>query len=364
MGKDNLKLIVMDNCKYLGIEVNEHLKLIRRNSDGFIVKAENPTFSNSEGKAHIQENIEGTDLFILSDIGNHDITYTYYGEKNRKSFNDNFIDTVSMIDACANEPNRIWLVTPLLYASRQHRDVERESLNAKLALKFLQSMGTDGIITFDAHDPTVANDFKNMSFHNIYPTNIILNHFERVDNSGVCDLLILSPDKGAVERTSRFAKVLNANIGIFDKKRDVSKVVNGTCQIQSHSYIGTTPIKDKNVIIIDDMIASGKSIIDVATFSKNNGAKKTSVFATFGLFSNGMESIELFNRAYEENIIDKVYITNLSYISPEIKMLDWVEIVDCSYNIAETISLIHDKVSSEISNSTQKRIPTKKLIRI
>ena len=345
MEKDNLKLIVMDNCLHLGLEVDKHLKLIRNNPNGFIVKSENPTFSNSEGKAQIYESVRGSDLFILSDVGNHDIEYNYFGIPNRKSFNDNYVDTLSMIDACANTPNRIWLVMPMLYASRQHKRESRESLNCAQSLKIYEFLGVKGIITFDVHDPTVRSALNKTSFDTIYVTNTMLEHFLNTENINFNNLLVIHPDRGASKRAKKFGEILSSPVGGFEKVRDTSKVINGTCQILSHEYIGSTPLEGKNLIVVDDMIASGKSMIDVARSARLSGSDKVYLFTTFGLFSDGEKSVDDFNEAYAKKMIEKVYVTNLTYIPNEIKKLPWIEIVDCAPTLSRIISTLHDNES-------------------
>ena len=345
MGKDNLKLIIMENCKHLGTKVNDELKLIRNSQNGFTVKAENPTFANSESKAVIQESVRGSDLFIFSDVGNYEMEYMYYGKANRKSYNDHFVETLNMVDACANTPRRTWLFMPLLYASRQHKREGRESLNCAQSLRIYEFLGVNGIITFDPHDPAVRSALNRASFDTIYTTNTMVEHFLNVEDIDLNKLLVINPDAGATKRANHFGRIFDAPVGGFKKVRDLSKVVNGTCQIKTHEYTGNTPLEGRNLLVVDDIIASGKSMIDVASSAKMSGADKVFLFTTFGLFSDGEKSINNFNEAYAKKLIDKVYVTNLSYIPERFKKLDWIEIVDCAPTIAKIVSSLHDDES-------------------
>ena len=366
MKKDNLKLIVLESGKHLGTLVNEELKLIRNNPDGFIIEANNPTFANSELNAVIEESVRGSDLFILADVGHHDIKYNYYGEENRKSFNDHFMEILTMINASASTANRTWVIMPLLYASRQHKREKREALTCAMSLSILEHLGTKGIITFDVHDPAVRSALNRTSFDTIYTTNTMLDHLLDTENIDFNKLLVVNPDAGATKRAHYFGRILEAPVGGFRKVRDTSKVVNGTCLIESHEYTGNVPLKDKNIIVVDDMIASGQSMIDVAKAAKDEGANKVYLFSTFGLFSNGLSSVKLFDEAFEKKLIDKVYITNLSYIPEYIKQKDWLEVVNCAPTLAQIISALHDDESiSQFMNGAEKitaKIKEKKLI--
>ena len=365
MGKDNLKLIVMDNCKHLGEKVDTQLKLIRKSTQGFMVDAGNPTFANSEGKAKINESVRGSDLFIFSDVGNYEMEYSYYGRPNRKSYNDHFVETINMIDACANTPRRMWLVMPLLYASRQHKREGRESLNCAQSLKIYEFIGVNGIITFDVHDPAVRSALNKTSFDTIYTTNTMVEHFLNVEEIDLDKLLIVNPDAGATKRANYFGKLFDAPVGGFRKVRDTSKVEDGTCPIKTHEYVGNTSLEGKNLLVVDDIIASGKSMIDVAKCAKQEGSDKVYLFTTFGLFSDGQKSIDAFNEAYEKKLIDRVYVTNLTYIPEEIKKLDWIEVVDCAPTVANIVSALHDDESiAPFMNGVEKiteKIQIKKL---
>lgn len=353
--EDNLRLIVLENCWELGSLVNQRLKLIRNCEYDYIVPIENPVFANSESKIKILESVRGKDLFIITDVGNYDLKYTMFGETNRKSYNDNYMDTLQTIDACASTTYRTWLIEPLLFGSRQHKREGRESLNCALSLRILENMGVNGIITYDAHDPTVRSSLNRTSFDNIYPTNTMLDYFLDKEDINFNELLVINPDSGAAKRANYFGKILDAPVGGFRKARDTSNVINGTCQIKEHEYVGNVALNGKNLIVVDDIIASGKSMIDVATSAKNNGANKIFLFTTFGLFSDGEKSIELFNSAYENGYIDKIYVTNLTYIPERIKSLPWIETVDCSENIAKVINTLNnDDTLEPLMNGKEK----------
>ena len=361
MEKDNLRLIVLGNCKKFGNLVNENLKLIRQTNYDFIVPVKNPIFANSESKAKIGQSVRGCDLFILGDIGNYEQTYTMYGVENRKSYNDNFMDIVNTIDACGHTPDRIWVIEPLLYGSRQHKREGRESLNCAMGLRILENLGIKGVISYDVHDPTVRSALSSASFDNLYPTNTMLNHFLNVEDIDFNNLVIINPDAGATKRANHFGRMLDSPTGGFSKVRDTSNVIDGKCQILKHEYTGNIPLKNKNLIVVDDIIASGQSMIDVAEAAKKEGANKVFLFATFGLFSDGVKSINNFNTAYEKGFIDKVYITNLSYIPENIKILPWIEIVDCSNHLAKVIHTLNMNESIEPLMNGKEQISQKVL---
>lgn len=345
MGKDNLRIMLTESCLDLGKKVDKQLMLIRKSPESFIAGAQNPTFSNGEINGIVLDSVRGSDLFIFTDVGNHGRTYDYYGKKNRKSPNDNYIELLNTIDACANTADKLWVVTPLLFESRQHKREKREALSCAQSLRILEFIGVNGIITFDAHDPTVRSALNKTSFDTIFVTNTMLEHFFNTEKIDFNELMVIHPDDGATKRANHFGRILEVPVGGFKKERDTSKVVDGKCRITKHEYVGNTSLEGKNLLVVDDMIASGESMIDVASSAKDKGANKVYLFATFGLFSNGQRSIDKFNKAYEDGDIEKVYITNLSYVPNSIKKQPWVEIVDCAPTIAKIVSTLHDKES-------------------
>ena len=343
----NLRLLVMDNCKELGELINKNINLVRNSDFDYRIPVEISVFSNSESKARIKDSVRGKDTFIITDIGNYEQEYRYFGKKNRKSYNDNFMELLETIDACGNTTYRTWIIEPLLWGSRQHKKEARESLNAALGLRIMDNLGVKGILSYDVHDPTVRVALHNSSFDNIYPTNDMIHAFLDKEKIDFNNLLIIHPDEGAAKRAKYFGEVLDAPVGGFRKVRDTSKVVNGTCKIKEHEYTGTTPLKGKNLIVADDIIASGKSMIDVAKKAKEDGANSVYLFATYGLFSDGTKSINEFKKAYKKGYINKIYITNLTYIPQRISNQPWIEVVDCSLNVAKIIDALNRDDSIE-----------------
>jgi len=359
MEKENLRLIVLDHCKEFGNSINKNLNLIRKNNFNYIVPIDTPKFANSESKACIKDTVRGCDVFILADVGNYDREYKMFGYNNRTSYNDNFMDILNTISACAGTAGAIWVVEPLLYGSRQHKREGRESLNCAMGLHMLEFLGVKGIISYDVHDPTVRSALNKTSFDNLYPTNTMLDYFLDHENIDFRNLTILNPDLGATKRANYFGKILHCPIGAFTKERDTSIVVDGTNPIKSHQYIGSESLKNKNIIIVDDMIASGGSMIDTAKMAKEEGANNIYLFTTFGLFSDGPKSIEMFNEAYKNEIINKVYVTNLSYIPERISQLPWIEIVDFAPHLANVIHTLNHNESIEPLMNGKEEITTK-----
>lgn len=338
--KDNLRILVAENIKDFGNKVNENLKLLRGSKYTYISEINLPRFSNSEGRGERLESLKGKDTFILSDINNYGCTYTSYGEIRKMSYDDHFQDIKRIISATINEVDRLWLVTPLLYQSRQHKRVPGQSLDCAMALKELEFHGVKGIITFDAHDPSVGASAlaAKTSFDNLYPTNTMLNYF--IDNEDIdfSKLVVINPDEGAVKRAKYFSKLLLAETGGFKKVRNTGIVENGSSPILSHRYEGSTSLKDKNIIVVDDMISSGGSMIDVLKAVKEQSPKNVYVFCTFPLFTDGKKSIDLFNESYEKGLFNKLYTTNLTYVPDSVKNSPWMIQVDCSLQLAQVIN--------------------------
>ena len=268
------------------------------------------------------------------------MSYEMHGFTHYISPDEHFQDVKRVISATSGRSEHITLIMPLLYQSRQHKRKGRESLDCALALQELENLGVNCIVTFDAHDPNVSNAIPNLPFENFYPTHINLEDLieEELDN-----LLVVSPDMGAMERSRYYAELLGCDVGVFYKRRDLSRVVNGKNPIVDHVYMGTD-VKDKNIIVVDDMIASGSSMIEVATELKKRGANKIFLVATFSLFTEG---IELFKEAYENKLFDKLYSTNLSYVREDVRNSSWYHEVDCSNFIAKVIHTLHKGESIE-----------------
>ena len=333
---NELKLIVMDNIKEMGLEIDDYLKEFNKQDKSFIMNIERTRFNNGEGKIGITETIRDKDVFILSDIGNYSITYDMHGMKVPMGPDEHFQDIKRAISALSGYASRITVIMPLLYQSRQDKRKGKESLDCAIALQELRRLDTDHIITFDCHERKVANAIPNLPFENFYPTNIILE--ELIKSEDVFDnLLVVSPDMGAMERARYYADMLSSDVGMFYKRRDLSKLVNGKNPIVEHAYMGAD-VTDKNIFVVDDMIASGASMIEVGEKLRSRGAKKIFFITTFSLFSEG---IEVFEQAYKNKYFDKLYTTNLSYIPPEFKKYKWLKVVDCSKRVAEIIDYIH-----------------------
>ena len=344
MSKSNLGILVLDNFKDFGQKVQEHLAKIRNTNENYLVSSEGVRFSNGEGKYLITSSVREKNLFILSDIGNYELSYDYHGQKHILSPDEHFQDIIRVISATCGHASKISVATRRLYESRQDRRKSRESLDCAVALQELERMGVTNIITFDAHNPNVCNAIPNLSFDNFYPTNTIL---EKIvdDNPDIFDnMLVISPDISAMERARYYAEIIGCDVGVFYKRRDLSKVVNGKNPIVAHVYMGTD-VKDKNVFVVDDMIASGGSVLEVSEELRKRGAKKIYLIATFALFTEG---IEKFKTAYENGLFNGLYTTNLSYIPKEYTSLEWFNAVDLS----EMVATIIDKLDKRESLSS------------
>lgn len=366
-----LKIAALESCQDLASKVNDHIVQFRRNDmeelmrrkedlhyrgydvDSYLLKCSCPRFGTGEGKAVIGESVRGTDVFVMVDVMNYSIPYTVSGYTNHMSPDDHFQDLKRIIGACTNA-HRVNVIMPFLYESRQHRRSARESLDCALALQELTQMGVENIITFDAHDPRVQNAIPLKSFETVQPTyQFIKALLKNVDNLTVDadHLMVISPDEGALGRAVYYANVLGIDIGMFYKRRDYSRIVDGRNPIIAHEFLGAN-LEGKDVIIIDDMISSGESMIDVATELKRRKAGRIFVAATFGLFTNGMSK---FDEAHEKGLIDKVLTTNLVYQPEDVLSRDYYVSVDMSKYIALLIdTLNHDQSISELLNPTER----------
>lgn len=341
MSKNNLGILVLDNFKEFGQKVQEHLAKIRNTDENYVINFTASRFSNGEGKITLTDSVREKNLFILSDVGNYELGYNYHGQKHILSPDEHFQDIKRAISATCGHASKISVVTPLLYESRQHRRKSRESLDCAIALQELERLGVNNIITFDAHDPNVCNAIPNLSFDNFYPTNTILEQMIKDDHSIFDNALLISPDMGAMERARYYAEIIGCDVGVFYKRRDLSQVVNGKNPVVAHVYMGTD-VKDKNVIIVDDMIASGGSVIEVAEELRQKGANKIYITCTFSLFTEG---IEKFKNAYDNNLFDGLYTTNLSYIPKDYASFEWFNVVDLSEMVAKVIDKLDRKES-------------------
>jgi ribose-phosphate pyrophosphokinase len=332
---NDLKIIVLDNFKEVGEKVDKYLQKMNKTDSSYIMKLTKDRFSNGEGKIRIDETIRDKDVFILSDIGNYGETYSMHGFEVHMGPDEHFQDIKRAISALSGYARRVTVVMPLLYQSRQDKRKGRESLDCAIALQELERLKVNHIITFDCHQKQVSNAIPNLPFENIYPTNSILE--DLVDDISIKNALVISPDMGAMERARYYADMLSSDVGMFYKRRDLTKVVNGKNPIVEHAYMGAD-VKDRNVIVVDDMIASGASMIEVGEKLREKGAKKIFFITTFSLFTEG---IEVFEEAYKNKVFDKLFTTNLTYVPEEYSKYRWLHRVDCSKRIAEIIDCIH-----------------------
>ncbi|MBD9192586.1 MAG: ribose-phosphate pyrophosphokinase [Roseburia inulinivorans] len=360
-----LGLIPLKSCEELGAKVDQYLVGWREkrehahkneaafkgyHRDSYIISTSVPRFGTGEAKGVIKESVRGYDLYLMVDVTNYSLTYSVSGHENHMSPDDHYADLKRIIAAVGGKARRITAIIPFLYESRQHKRTARESLDCALALQELTAMGVDNIITFDAHDPRVQNAIPLKGFETVQPAyqfikGILKNCDDlKLDND---HLMIISPDEGGTNRAVYLANVLGVDMGMFYKRRDYSKIVDGRNPIVAHEFLGTS-VEGKDVIIIDDMISSGESMIDVATELKKRKANRIFVVSTFGLFTNGLER---FDKAVAEGTIYKVVTTNLTYQTPELLSRPYYINCDMSKYIAYIIdTLNHDSSISDLLN--------------
>ncbi len=350
MEKDDLCLIVMNNCEELGLKINNEIKKIRKTEKNFLVPIKISRFNDGEGKVNILESIRNKDVYIISDTHNYSITYKMYDFIHHMSPDEHLQDIKRTILAIMGHAKSIKVVMPFLYSSRQHRRKSRESLDCAAALQELKNLGVSGIITFDAHDPNVQNAIPTLPFDNFYATNDMLKLFLKNEEFNPTKTLVVSPDTGAMDRARWLADILRVDVGMFYKRRDISKIVNGSNPIVAHEYLGSS-VKGKSIIVVDDMLASGSSMLDVAGELKKRGAKKIFFFTTFALFTTGCE---VFDKAYQNNLFDAVYSTNLTYIPEDILNKEWFYAADCSTYLAKIIDNLNkgDSISNLIKDNS------------
>ena len=322
--------------------------------DSYIVKSKINRFGSGEAKGAFEESIRGMDLYLMVDVCNYNMTYSLYGMTNHMSPDDHYQDLKRIIAAAAGKAKRINVIMPFLYESRQHKRTKRESLDCALALQELVSMGVDNILTFDAHDPRVQNAIPLKSFESIQPTyqftKALLKNYPDLDVDSK-SMMIISPDEGAMGRAIYFANMLGLDVGMFYKRRDYTKVVNGRNPILAHEFLGSN-VEGKDLIIIDDMISSGESVQEVAKELKSRKARRVFICATFGLFTNWLAT---FYEYYEKGLIDGILTTNVIYQSPELLSRPYYTSVDMSKYIALIIdNLNHDVSISEFMTPTER----------
>jgi len=340
--KENLGLIVLESHKELGEKIHERILRKRNVHCNYMVEIQNDRFCNGEGKIKILDSVQGKDIYILADVGNYDLTYQMHGFTNHISPDEHYQDIKRVISAMSGHAKKIHVIMPLLYQSRQHKRKGRESLDCAVALRELESLGVDNIITIDAHDGNICNAIPNTSFYNIYPTQLILEQLKQ--EVGCADeMVVISPDMGATVRSRYYADCFKCDMGIFYKRRDLSKVVHGKNPVIEHAYMGPD-VKGKCAVVVDDMIASGESMLEVGKALKEKGAKSVYFIATFALFTEG---IEKFIEAHQKGYFDRIYSTNASYIAKEIVKQKWFTIVDMSVLLADIIDHLNHGESLE-----------------
>lgn len=355
-----LKIAALSSARKMGERVNDYLVEFRKSihndkvktdpafpgysEDNYLVEVETPRFGSGEGKAAFLESVRGKDLFLLVDVCNHSITYNMYGYTNHMSPDDHYQDLKRVISACNGKARRINVIMPFLYESRQHKRNGRESLDCAFALRELRDMGIANFITFDAHDPRVQNAIPLNGFDNFTTPYQFIKALLTSEEDLIVDkdyLTIISPDEGAMDRAIYFSTVLGVDTGMFYKRRDYSTIVNGRNPIVAHEFLGDN-IDSKDVIIIDDIISSGQSMLDTARQLKQMNARRVFICCTFGLFTDGLES---FDEAYEKGYFDKVVTTNLAYLPPELYSRPYFIEADMSKFVASLIDFMNHDAS-------------------
>ena len=364
-----LGLIPLKSCTGLGKKVDDYLVEWRREResehkstiafsgyqrDSYILEANTPRFGSGEGKGTIEESVRGDDLYIMVDVCNYSLTYSLFGMTNHMSPDDHFQDLKRIIAAAAGKARRINVIMPFLYESRQHKRSGRESLDCAMALQELVNMGVENIITFDAHDPRVQNSIPLKGFETVQPIYQFLKHLLKNEPDLQIDsdhMMVISPDEGGTSRAIYFANMLGLAMGMFYKRRDYTKIVNGRNPIVAHEFLGSS-VEGKDVLIIDDMISSGESMLDVAKELKRRKARKVFICATFGLFTGGLAK---FDQYYQDGLIDRILTTNLVYQTPDLLSRPYYIDVDMSKYIALIIdNLNHDASLSDLLTPTKR----------
>lgn len=343
-----LGIVSLTGARELGAQIEEHLirwaKAAGRDVETFSIGNNCPRFSSGDSKGIIESTIRGYDLFFIVDVGNYSVTYNYFGKENYMSPDDHYQDLKRLIQAASGKAARINVIMPLLYGGRQHRRNYRESLDCAFSLQELQSMGVSNVVTFDAHDPRVQNAVPLMGFDNMMPSYQVLKKLFRsfpdlsTDRN---DFMVVSPDEGALSRNMYYASVLGVDMGMFYKRRDYSKVVNGRNPIVAHEYLGSD-VEGKDIFIADDIISSGESMLDLAYNLKERKARRIFAYATYTIFTNGLET---FDKAYAEGKIDGVFGSNLTYRTEELKNRPWFYEVDVSKYIAYFVAALNHDMS-------------------
>lgn len=356
-----LGIIALEGAAELGKMIDRYLVSWAQKGgydiDTLLIKNQCPRFASGDGKGLIESTVRGKDIFIVVDVGNYSCTYQMFGRENYMSPDDHYQDLKRIIQAISGKAYRINVIMPILYGGRQHKRSYRESLDCACALQELQSMGVSNIVTFDAHDPRVHNAIPLMGFDNVIPSYQVLkallkNVKDLVINKD--EFMVVSPDEGALNRNMYYASVLGVDMGMFYKRRDYSKIVDGRNPIVAHEYLGNS-MEGKDVFVADDIISSGESVLDIAYALKAKKARRFFAYGTYGLFTNGFEK---FDKAYEDGYISGVFGTNLTYRSPELLKRPWFHEVDVSKYIAYFIASINHDVSISTVIDPHEKIKT------
>ena len=334
-----IALIALASAEKTGRRVNEILSKWRGGGD-FLIPVECPRFSSGEAKCVLHESVRDRDVYILLDVCNWSLTYPMFGQTNHMSPDDHYQDLIRTIAACNGKAKRITVVMPFLYEGRQHRKTGRESLDCAVMLRELESMGVHSLLTFDAHDPRIQNVVPLMGLENVSPalqfTQAFLSEYEDLSLDSE-HMMFIAPDEGATERVVFLASLFGVNIGMFYKRRDYTRIVNGSNPVIAHDFCGSS-VRGRDVIIIDDMIASGGSILDTARQLKEMGAGRVFIFSTFGLFTSGLDK---FDRAFADGWFDRIYTTNLVYQPPELLEKEYYSTVNMSRYIAALVDTLN-----------------------
>jgi len=354
----DLAIIAMKGCEEIADKIDYYLKDWRKSQnvsgETYLLKAACPRFGSGEGKGVIYETVRGKDVFIISDVFNYGVTFKMYGMNVPMSPDDHYQDLKRIIAAINGKARRLTVIMPMLYSGRQHKRATRESLDCAIALQELTSMGVETIISFDIHDPRVQNAIPLHTIEDFHPHYQMIKSFVRTVPDAKIDrnhLMVISPDEGGMSRCMYYSSVMELSLGMFYKRRDYTVIVNGKNPVVSHEFLGEN-IEGKDVIVVDDMIASGDSMIDVAKKLKERNARNVYIFSAFGLFTEGLEK---FDKAFEEGMISGVFTTNLIYRIPELSSRKWYTEVDMSKYIAHIVdTLNYDKSLSELLDPIQK----------
>jgi len=344
-----LKIISLEGASELAKKVDYYLVSWAKMAgwdqyDTFLLPAECPRFTSGEAKGIIYESVRGEDLFVMVDVGNYNVRYKMFGQENRMSSDDHYQDLKRIIQAASGRQNRLNVIMPMLYGGRQHRRSYRESLDCAYSLQEMHSMGVENLVTFDAHDPRVQNAVPLMGFDNFMPYyQVIKALFRAYPDLAPCkdNFMVVSPDEGAINRNMYYASVLGVNMGMFYKRRDYSRVVEGRNPIVAHEYLGES-MEGKDVFIADDIIASGDSVLDIAYEMKRRKANRVFVYATYAIFTAGYDKID---KAVADGVLDGIFGTNLTYISEETRSKAWFHEVDVSKYLAYIIAALNHNLS-------------------